>query len=62
MASLVSSVFTSVGTLPFDNIKTKLQSQSKGNISPFNSKNTAPDADLANKPYRGILDCLIKSI
>jgi solute carrier family 25 oxoglutarate transporter 11 len=42
-SSLVSSVFTCCGTLPFDNIKTKVQNQK---------------ADVHGvKPYSGIPDC-----
>ena len=42
-ASLVSSVFTSAGTLPFDNVKTKVQNQ-KANAEGV-------------KPYAGMVDC-----
>lgn len=49
MASLTSSVFTSCGTLPFDNIKTKVQNQK---ICP----------DTGAKPYDGILDCFVKTV
>lgn len=47
-SSLVSSCFTVVGTLPFDNIKTKVQNQ-KANAEGV-------------KPYSGIADCFTKSI
>ena len=47
-ASLVSSVFTCFGTLPFDNIKTKVQNQ-KANAEGV-------------KPYSGIPDCFAKTI
>jgi len=47
-SSLVSSVFTSCGTLPFDNIKTKVQNQ-KANAEGI-------------KPYKGMIDCFQKTI
>jgi solute carrier family 25 oxoglutarate transporter 11 len=45
---MVSSVFTSCGTLPFDNIKTKVQNQ-KANAEGV-------------MPYKGIPDCFAKTI
>lgn len=47
-AACLSSVATSVGSLPFDNIKTKIQKQKAG-----------PDGVL---PYRGIPDCFTKTV
>ena len=48
MASLISSVFCSCGVLPFDNVRTKLQSM-------------APN-EHGVMPYKGIADCFIKSM
>lgn len=47
-ASALASVATSVGSLPFDNIKTKIQKQKAG-----------PDGVM---PYNGIPDCFKKSV
>lgn len=47
-ASMISGVATSCASLPFDNIKTKVQKQKAG-----------PDGVL---PYKSIVDCLQKSI
>jgi solute carrier family 25 (mitochondrial oxoglutarate transporter), member 11 len=47
-ASLVSSCFTACGTLPFDNIKTKLQNQ-KANAEGV-------------KPFTGWMDCFNKTV
>ena len=47
-ASCIASVATSVGSLPFDNIKTKIQKQKAG-----------PDGVM---PYSGIPDCFSKSV
>ena len=47
-ASALASVCTSVGSLPFDNIKTKIQKQKAG-----------PDGVM---PYSGIPDCFRKSV
>lgn len=47
-ASMVSSIFTACGTLPFDNVKTKLQNQKAG-----------PDGV---KPFKNIPDCFKKTI
>ena len=47
-AACLSSVITSVGSLPFDNIKTKIQKQKAG-----------PDGVL---PYKGIPDCFTKTV
>jgi len=47
VASLVSGACASVLSLPFDNVKTKLQKMNKG-----------PDG---NFPYKGILDCFVKT-
>ena len=46
-AACLSSVVTSVGSLPFDNIKTKIQKQKAG-----------PDGVL---PYKGMPDCFAKT-
>ena len=46
-ASMIAGACASVLSLPFDNIKTKLQKMSPG-----------PDGKL---PYKGILDCALKS-
>lgn len=46
-AACISSIATSVGSLPFDNIKTKIQKQKAG-----------PDGVL---PYKGIPDCFAKT-
>lgn len=48
VSSMLSGVATSVASLPFDNIKTKVQKQKAG-----------PDGVL---PYKNIMDCLQKSI
>ena len=48
MATLVASVFTAVFSLPFDNIKTKIQKQKAG-----------PDGVM---PYRSVMDCFMKTI
>ena len=47
-ASALASVATSFGSLPFDNIKTKIQKQKAG-----------PDGVL---PYKGIPDCFKKTV
>lgn len=47
-ASMVSAVATSSASLPFDNLKTKLQKQKAG-----------PDGVL---PYKNMLDCFTKSV
>lgn len=47
-ASMISGVCTSCASLPFDNIKTKVQKQKAG-----------PDGVL---PYKSIMDCLQKSV
>ena len=47
-ASFVSAIFTSVGSLPMDNIKTKLQNQQ------VNSE--------GKLPYSGIFDCMKKTV
>jgi len=47
-SSIVSAVMTSIASLPFDNIKTKLQKQKK-------------NAD-GSVTYKGLLDCFAKSI
>lgn len=47
-ASMVSAVATSTASLPFDNIKTKLQKMKM-----------SPDGTM---PYNGMVDCVIKSI
>jgi solute carrier family 25 oxoglutarate transporter 11 len=47
-ASMLSAIATSVCSLPFDNLKTKLQKQKR-----------LPDGTL---PYNGFVDCLLKSI
>lgn len=47
-SSLVASVFTATGTLPADNIKTKVQNQ-QANAEGI-------------KPYNGIADCFKKTI
>ena len=47
-ASCLASVATSFGSLPFDNIKTKIQKQKAG-----------PDGVL---PYKGIPDCFKKTV
>jgi len=46
-ASMVSAVATSTCSLPFDNLKTKLQKMKKG-----------PDGQF---PYKGIVDCAVKT-
>ena len=46
-ASLISSVATSVASLPFDNMKTKLQKMKK-------------QAD-GTYPYKGLMDCAVKT-
>jgi len=46
-ASMISAVATSVGSLPFDNVKTKLQKMKRG-----------PDG---NFPYSGFFDCIAKT-
>lgn len=48
MASCISSVFTAVFSLPFDNIKTKMQKQK-------------PDANGV-VPYKNIAECFQKSL
>jgi len=45
---MIAAVATAVGSLPFDNIKTKMQKQKKG-----------PDGKL---PYSSIADCFAKSV
>merc|ERR1712151_441620 len=47
-SSMLAAIATSVGSLPFDNIKTKIQKQKAG-----------PDGVL---PYRGIPDCFAKTV
>lgn len=47
-SSMLSAIATAVGSLPFDNIKTKIQKQKAG-----------PDGKL---PYSGVPDCFAKSI
>lgn len=46
-ASMISAVATSTASLPFDNIKTKLQKMKR-----------LPDGTL---PYSGFLDCVFKT-
>jgi solute carrier family 25 oxoglutarate transporter 11 len=46
-ASMISGVCATVLSLPFDNIKTKLQKMKKG-----------PDGTL---PYKGVFDCAMKT-
>lgn len=46
-ASMIAAVATSIASLPFDNIKTKLQKMKKG-----------PDGTF---PYKGFLDCAVKT-
>ena len=48
MASGISSIFCAVGVLPFDNIRTKLQSQTAN--------------EFGELPYKGISHCFVKSI
>ena len=48
MASLISGAIASTMSLPFDNVKTKLQKQTK-----------LPDGTL---PYSGFVDCAMKSV
>lgn len=48
VATLISGVFTSTMSLPFDNVKTKLQRMSKGANGEY--------------PYSGFFDCFKKSI
>ena len=45
---MIAAVATAVGSLPFDNIKTKMQKQKAG-----------PDGKL---PYKNLLDCVKKSL
>ena len=47
-SSMIAAVATAIGSLPFDNLKTKLQKQKAG-----------PDGKM---PYAGVPDCLKKSI
>ena len=47
-SSMLSAVATAVGSLPFDNIKTKIQKMKAG-----------PDGKM---PYSGVPDCFVKSI
>ena len=47
-SSMLAAIATAVGSLPFDNIKTKIQKQKAG-----------PDGKL---PYSGVPDCFAKSI
>ena len=47
-SSMISAVATAVGSLPFDNVKTKIQKMKAG-----------PDGKL---PYSGVPDCFAKSI
>lgn len=47
-SSMIAAVATAVGSLPFDNIKTKMQKQKAG-----------PDGVM---PYRNIVDCFQKSL
>ena len=47
-ASAISGIFTALFSLPFDNIKTKLQKMKE-----------LPDG---TKPYAGIFDCLQKTL
>lgn len=47
-ASAISGIFTALFSLPFDNVKTKLQKQKAG-----------PDGVL---PYKGITSCLMKTV
>ena len=47
-ASMIAAVATSTVSLPFDNIKTKLQKMKK-----------LPDGTL---PYKGFMDCAFKTI
>lgn len=47
IASMVSAVATSCASLPFDNVKTKLQKQSK-----------LPDGTY---PYSGFFNCIVKT-
>lgn len=46
-ASMISAVATSVASLPFDNVKTKLQKMKK-----------LPDGTF---PYTGFVDCAVKT-
>ena len=46
-ASGISSIFCSCGVLPFDNVRTKLQSQSAN--------------EFGELKYKGIVDCFVKS-
>ena len=46
-ASMISAVATSCASLPFDNIKTKLQKMKR-----------APDGTM---PYKGFVDCAVKT-
>ena len=47
-SSMIAAVATAVGSLPFDNIKTKIQKQKAG-----------PDGKM---PYSGVADCIMKSV
>ena len=48
LASILSGVLTAVCSLPFDNMKTKLQKMKEGPNGQF--------------PYKGLLDCFGKTI